>query len=84
MGEHKEWKDDDIFSLSHIEVKALKGKMARDLKFRYGRVSPGLACAKVVAGVNPIADDTLAKVTEYIKLRDSKPADSAGEEKMQE
>ena len=34
--------------------------------------------------MHPIGDDTLAKVNEYVKLRDNKPADSDGEEKIQE
>ena len=54
MGENKEWADDDMFSLGVTEIKALMANMARDLRFRYGRLNATVPCAGVVAGVNPI------------------------------
>ena len=38
MGENKQWEDDDMFSLSVTEIRGLTAEMAKNLKFRYGRV----------------------------------------------
>ncbi len=74
------YSDEDIFSLSKIELDQMKVRVSHLLKCRWRNVCKEEPFALEVAGVEPMTEDRVKKaIEEYIAIRDNKPQKIAGE-----